>query len=251
MSQRLKRIKSTLGFDIQAEDGQIGSVDDYLFDSQTWTVRYMVAETGSWLADRQVLLSPEKLGQPDWDSEEFPVALTTEAVENAPPVESDMPVSRQSEMLLARHYGWTPYWTEGLMPDELGMSIAAEADTKSRKAVQAQTKSHLHGVKEVSGYHTHATDGDIGHVQDFIVDTDTWAIRYLLLDTRNWLPGKHVLIPPAWASEVDWAEARLHVNVDRQAVRESPEYDEDVPLTREVEEALYSHFDRMPYWAKT
>jgi hypothetical protein len=134
------------------------------------------------------------------------------------------------------------------LPDDLGPSILAESDVKSRKTVEAQTPSRLHEFREVVGYHTHATDGDIGHVEDFVVDFETWTIRYLLLDTRNWLPGKHVLIPPAWANEVNWAEARVHVTVDRGAVRNSPEFDAEQPLTRDIEEQLYIHFSRRPYW---
>ncbi|MBS3820221.1 MAG: PRC-barrel domain containing protein [Planctomycetes bacterium] len=243
----LKRIRSTAGFTIKAQDGEIGDVEDYLFDAATWTVRYLVADTGGWLADVLVLLSPDNLGQPDWDKEIVPVDLTIEAVENSPPIESDMPVSRQSERLLAKYYGWTPYWMEGGLPDEIADGVSAEADRQSRQEVQSQTQSHLHSLNEVCAYRTHATDGDIGHVRDLIVDTDTWAIRYLLLDTRNWLPGKHVLIPPDWAKDVDWAESRVHVTVGRDTVRNSPVFDPDEPLTRDREAALFEHFGKKPH----
>jgi uncharacterized protein YrrD len=244
----LKRIEPTIGFKIKAQDGEIGDVEDYLFDEEAWTIRYLVADTGGWLSDQLVLVSPHKLGQPDWEEKLMPVKLTVQAVEQSPPIESDLPVSRRSEIMLAQYYGWTPYWAGGELPGDIAMSVGAEADVKSREAAESHTDSHLHGVKEVTGYHTRATDGDIGHVQDFIVDTETWAIRYLLLDTRNWLPGKHVLIPPSWASDVDWAEERVHVNVDRDAIRNAPPFDASTPITREEEVAYFKHFDKTPYW---
>jgi len=69
---------------------------------------------------------------------------------------------------------------------------------------------HLRSTRQVTGYHIHATDGELGHVEDFIVDDENWAVRFLVVDTRNWLPGKKVLLSPQWIERVEWADSSVH-----------------------------------------
>jgi hypothetical protein len=100
----------------------------------------------------------------------------------------------------------------------------------------------------VSGYHIQAADGEIGHVEDFIIDDETWTIRYLRINTLNWWPGKKVLISPLWIQRVSWAESKVFVNLSREAIKKSPEYTEDFLLTRDYETALHQHYSRRGYW---
>ncbi len=93
-----------------------------------------------------------------------------------------------------------------------------------------------------------ATDGQIGHVEDFIIDDETWAIRYLIIDTQNWLPGKKVLLSPRWIESVSWDESKVFVSISRKAVEQSPEYTEESLLTREYETGLHKHYNRQGYW---
>jgi len=100
----------------------------------------------------------------------------------------------------------------------------------------------------VTGYHIQATDGAIGHVEDFILEEETWAIRYLVIDTRNWWPGKKILISPQWIDRVSWNESKVFVNLSGETIKQSPEYQEDVPLTRDDETRLHGHYHRPGYW---
>ncbi len=160
-----------------------------------------------------------------------------------------MPVSRQYETQLVEYYNWYPYW-EG--PHAWGPAMTpfttAAVRTEPIQSIEAGGQSHLRSVREVTGYHIQALDDTIGHVEDFLLEGRTWAIRYLVVDTRNWLPGRKVLIPPAWASTIDWKRSLLNVRVDRGAVEASPVYDKERPLTREDEMALFEHYDAKPYW---
>ena len=107
---------------------------------------------------------------------------------------------------------------------------------------------HLRSTHDVSGYHIQATDGEIGHVEDFIIDDETWAIRYLIIDTRNWWPGKKVLISPQWIERVSWSESKVFVNLSRETIKQSPEYTEESLLTRDYETGLHRHYNRQGYW---
>jgi hypothetical protein len=119
-----------------------------------------------------------------------------------------------------------------------------------RESIQAKETwdSHLRSTREVSGYHIQAADGEMGHVEDFIVDDETWAVRYLVIDTRNWWPGKKVLVSPRWIDSVSWSESKVFVNLTREAIKQSPEYLEESLLTRDYEAALYRHYNRPAYW---
>jgi hypothetical protein len=246
----LRSMKATLNYGLLASDGKIGTVDDFLFDDTAWTVRYLVANTGGWLKGRLVLISPAALEKPDWQSHLFPVELTRHQIEQSPSILTDAPLARQKEMELARHYNWPVYWAI----DSLGGFGAApivtpiEPPPEQAKPARDEGDPHLRSVREVRGYHIHATDGDIGHVDDFIVDDADWAIRYLVADTRNWLPGRRVLLGCDWIQEVSWNDARVVVRHSRAEIENSPPYDPSAPVNREYEEVLHDYYGRPRYW---
>jgi len=107
---------------------------------------------------------------------------------------------------------------------------------------------HLRSTRDVSGHHIQAADGEIGHVDDFIIDDETWAIRYIVIDTRNWWPGKKILVSPKWIERVSWDEAKVFVNLSRETIKRSPEYKEASLLTRDYETGLHRHYNRQGYW---
>ena len=245
----LIRAKTIKGFKLDSLDGDIGKVEQLYFDDRHWTVRYLVANTGSWLAGRQVLISPYALGPAIKDGKHLVVNLTKKQIQDSPSLNSDKPVSRQFEDDYYDYYGWPSYWTG---PNVWGTYPYLERDrnkwnvrTKGEKAWDP----HLRSTSEVDGYHIQATDGEIGHVEDFIIDDDNWSIRYLLISTKNWWPGNKVLVSPQWIDRVSWSESKVFVSVAREAVMNSPVYSEASLLTREYEMDLYSHYDRQGYWA--
>ena len=253
----LRRLGKMAGFKVEGTDGEVGQVKGFYFDDQEWMVRYFVVETGSWLASKLVLISPACIGLPDWQAARLPVDLTKKQVADSPDIDLHKPVSRQQLLDLHNHYGWPPYWGEGAAL-EIGywspLSTAAE-ETEEKQASEAQTEQekepkddlHLRSVSEVTGYHIQATDGDIGHVVDFFAEDATWRIEYMLVDTRNLLPGKHVILSTNWISEVNRPERKVLINVTREKVKESPTFD-PLPDTfsQQYEHALHSHYG-FPY----
>ncbi len=235
----------------QAIDGNIGTVRDILFDDCAWTVRYFVVDTGSWFPARKVLISPVAVGRANWDSQELRVMLTRDQIRDAPGIETDKPVSRQEEERLAEYYAWPSYWT---MPNPIAappeaQRNAAEQARKARARAQSEGDPHLRSVREVTGYKIEAKDGSIGHVEDFIGDDDNWMIRYMNVDTRDWLPGKNVLVSPASLEEVDWPHAKVHVDLKKEQIEAAPEYDPSKPISSEYEKRLYETYGRPAFWA--
>ena len=252
----LRNVKDLRGYAILATDGAIGEVDDLYFDDDRWAIRYLVVDTGSWLPARKVLISPVAIGRPDWMAQQLPVSLTKAQVERSPDIDTRRPVSRQHETEYLGYYGYPPYWGGaglwgmGAYPGSLTTEGRFDEAIKARDTSAAHTPDdcHLRSCRAVTGYHIHATDGEIGHVKDLLVDDRTWAIRYLIVDTSNWWGGHDVLVAPQWIEAVSWRDAKVSVDLTRQAVKDAPPYDSAAQLDREQEQAMHEHYGRPAYW---
>ena len=234
--------KSLKGMVIRALDGEIGTVDDLYFDDELWTIRYLTVQTGSWLNDRSVLISPLSIVKPDWETKRLDVTLTRKQVENSPNIDTQMPLSRQHESEYSDYYRYPYYWIGPYEPAALPATDVIEPSPP------VSGDSHLRSTYAVAGYHVDAEDGEIGHVDRFIIDDESWTIRYLEVATKNWWPGKKVLMSPAWVERVSWRESKVFVAVTREALMTCPEYAASVPITRDYESKIYFHYGRPPYW---
>ncbi len=249
----LHNVKTLNGYKLDSLDGEMGKVKNFYFDDKHWTVRYLVADTGNWLKGRQVLISPHALVAAIKEDEHIAVDLTEAQIEESPPISADIPVSRQHEIAYYQHYGWTPYWggpySWGIYPNPFPAPVTNSGQAAPlTEEEQKEWDPHLRSTQEITGYHIQAIDDEIGHVEDFIIDDDTWAIRYMVVDTKNWWPGKKVLISPQWLEKVSWDESKMFVNLTRDAVKEAPEYTGDPGFTREFEADLHAHHGREGYW---
>jgi hypothetical protein len=253
----LRNASAIHGCAIQASDGKIGTVSDILFDQGNWLIRWLVVDTGDWLPGRKVLLPASVLGHIDLQKQEFAVRLTMEQVKDSPEVDTDKPVSRQMESHVYSHYGWHPYWdtnftlgtdfTLGAYSGIGGGLTTTPLQEKAHKeeldhSLRRDGNPHLRSIKAVTGYHIHASDGDIGHVEDFLVQEDDWSIHYLLVDTMNWWPGKKVLISPRSVNGVDWYSKLVSLSVDRQQVKGSPAYKSSTLVDRTFERNFHNYY---------
>ena len=244
----LYKTKTLKGYKLNSLDGEIGNVQEFYFDDRYWVARYLVANTGTWLTDRQVLISPHALGAVIGEEQHIEVKLTKKQIEDSPSWQSDKPVSRQFEESYYGYYGWPMYW-DG--PYQWGGALYPMRVGEPREESDHGEKtwdSRLRSTHDVSRYYIQAADGEIGHVDDFIIDEETWAIRYLVVDTKNWWTGKHVLISPQWIERVSSSESKVFVNLSRETIKQSPEYMEESLLTRDYEARLHQHYDRRGYW---
>ncbi len=239
--------KTLKGYKLDSLDGEIGKAKEFYFDDQYWTIRYLVADTGNWLTGRQVLLSPYALVAVNKEEQLIAVDLTSKQIEDSPSLDSDKPVSRQFEENYYGHYGWPVYWNGTSVWGPYPYIARNHEQWNELPQSEETWDPHLRSTRDVSGYDIQATDGEIGHVEDFIIEDETWMIRYLLIDTQNWWPGKKVLISPQWIERISWEESKVFVNLTCEAIKQSPEYTE-ASLTREYETALHRHYNRQEYW---
>lgn len=252
------------GYHIHAHDGVLGTVKDIYFDDEFWAVRYLVVATGSWLNGRQVLLPAAKLTADHAVARSFSIDATQDQVRNSPPIESDPPVSRQQEKALHDYFGWPYYWgvapfASGAMgpippaPPDTALPPRASKEpeeTEGRRGSAVETESraqgdpHLRSIRETRHYAIEARDGSIGHVEDFLIDDDTWEIPHLIVDTRNWLPGRKVLLPPASILPVNWSASDLHVDLTREQIERAPGYVPGQPATADYTDRPHAHRSR-------
>jgi len=220
-------INSLIGNSVDAIDGDIGKVEDVYFDDKTWVVRYLVVKTGHWLSCRKVLISTYALLDEIFASDMFQVNLTKAQVNNSPDLDTDQPVYRQQEIELYKHYAWQKYWELGYYAGGL-LSIAdnkapvkEQLNEPDNNGKQSRYDQHLRSISKITGYNIHATDGEIGHISDFVIDNETWEIIYLVVDTHHWFGGKEVLVPVKHITEVQWADSAVYVNISMDAIKES------------------------------
>jgi hypothetical protein len=244
----LIKVKTLKGYKLNGLDGEIGKVSEIYFDDQHWAVRYLVASNGNWLTGRQVLISPYALTGIDREAEHININLTKKQIEDSPSLDSDKPVTRQFEEAFYKYYSWPMYWGG---PHMWGYYPYIEREKeKWIETTIGNNKGdpHLRSTLKVRGYHVQARDGEVGHIEDFIIDDETWAIRYLIVDTKNFWPGEDVLISPQWIERVSWTDSKVFVNQSRQMIKEAPDYLETFELTREYETRLYRHYNHQGYW---
>jgi len=242
----LRSIKEIKGYKISATDGNIGRVHDFFFDDEIWAVRYVVVDLGTWIPGRKVLLIPSVFGEATWKTLTIPVRLKKDQIRQSPDMSTELPVFRQEEIKLHEHYTWVPYWA--IHPPGMGPQVELLQDEEKDEKKLQGADHHLRSVREVSGYHIQASDGGIGHVEEFIVNDSDWFIRYMVIDTRNWLPGRKVLVSPGWIEQISWSESKVFVDLSRDMIKKSPEYDPSAPVNREYEERLYDFYGRPKYW---
>ncbi len=249
----LRSLKSLERFTVRATDGDIGTVANFLLDDERWVVRYLVVQAGGplFLDGRMVLISPISFRQADWATKRFHLALTMDKVQNSPSIDTEKPVSRQNETNYHRYYGHAFYWAySGLwgMGDSPGALSAILGDDVPDEQPAESSDIHLRSARKLRGYHIHGSDAAIGHVEDFIVDDESWKIHYLVIDTSNWWLGKKVLVAPQWATEISWQEETVHLDMSRQTIKNSPEWDPNAAIERDYENRLYDYYGRSVYW---
>jgi uncharacterized protein YrrD len=246
------------GFAIEAKDGELGTVSDFLFDDSTWKVRWLVVDTGKWLTGRKVLIHPSAVGSADYGSRELTVALTKAQVKGSPDILQDRPVSQQMQNDLYNYYGWDPLWLGGMSGGLYGGAMGGMAEPLPAKvyfgpgAVRDAGHDdidvddgdpHLRSVTEVTNYHVHASDGSIGHVEDFLVESTSWSVRYLVINTSDWWVGKHVLMSPYAVKEVDVLGQYIRLDIARAKIRSGPSWNPADVISGEFERRMHSHYD--------
>ena len=222
----LQSIKQLYGNKLAALDGDIGHVKDFYLDDENWVVRYLVADTGSWLTGRLVLLTPHAFGKLDQDEKTLHIKLHKKKIQDSPSIESHKPVSRQYETDYYSYYGWPTYWDGSAM---WGIGGYPAVLPPSKKEMEIQKKyhhrddKHLRSMQAVTGYHIQSVDGEIGHVNSFLVDDKSWAIHELVIETGHWYSGKEILIPTSKVKRISYEESKVFASLTKADIQQTAE----------------------------
>lgn len=250
MFHNMKEMKK---FDIVATDGPIGTVHDFLLDDKYWTVRYLVVDTRKWLPGEKVLISPMSIKDFDLVNGAIQLSLTKEEIKDSPPIDADKPVSRKYETEFNNYYGLRPYWQGPgfwgtyMYPKELARSVINNEEEKAHEEIPEQ-ETNLRSFVELKGYMIEAVDGEIGHVETFVICDETWNIRYIVVNTNNWWFGKHVLVATQWINYVNWQDRLVNIDLKKDTIKNGPEYDPNMGVTREFEDEIFTRYDKPKYW---
>ena len=244
------------GYAIHASDGLIGTINDVLFDDATWFVRWFVIDTGTWLTGRKVLLPPSALESVNHTANQFVVKLSRQQVRDCPDIDTDLPVSRQHETNIYNYYGWAPYWGAGSYMGMVGYggyldgspitpSSAAlvEREKSIDQAERSKNDPTLRSIKEVTGYYVHANDGDVGRVEDFLMEDGDWSIHYLVVDVGKWWHGNKVLVSPLAVQSIRWTDRQVNLGLNRKTVQDSVAYDPSATVDPIYEKHIHKYND--------
>jgi uncharacterized protein YrrD len=217
------------GATIRATDGDIGTVEDFYFEEDRWTVRYLLVDTGKWLSGKKVLISPMSV-RGDWGMTGVHVALTKNQVWNSPEFDVRQPLSRAGEAKILGYYGYPYYWGAenvwGIYDNPAALLTAPSPTPRSdggSTGIDPEARN-LRSTSRSTGYHLHASDGEIGHVDDFLIGQESWRIRYLLVDTSNWIGGRSVIVSSDSVERIDRDRGALYMSVGRDAIKHGPAF---------------------------
>ncbi|WP_319229698.1 PRC-barrel domain-containing protein [Draconibacterium orientale] len=241
-----RSLRELIGYSIKAKNGEEGKVNDFLFDEKSWIIRYVEVDLGSFFKANRVLVPYNFLGEPDWDEKTFKINLSIDNIKRSPNLSFDMPVSRIYERKLADYYGIRyPYW----MVDSAAFAgnevvfypgVAFRAPRKVIKEEEIDTS--LRSFNEIKGYGINATDDKFGHISDLIIDDSDWQILYFVVDTNNLFPwSKKVILPIEVIDKISFSEREARVDMTKEAIKDSPEYNPDEAVNAELEEVLYDY----------
>jgi hypothetical protein len=221
----LRSLDELVGYPVHEADGRMGVVRDFLINRDSWQITYLEIDLTDWYPGKKVIVPPTRIKIPEGPLKHVPVSLTKKEVLSSPALALDEEVCRKHEEELALHFGWSPCF---INPDN--------------------KQVNLKSLRDMVDYHIHALDGSLGHIEDFIIDDQAWVVRYVVVRTSNWLPGKRVLMAPEWISSVIWEENNVVVGQSREEIKNGPKFDPGTVIQRSYETELYRHFDQPTYW---
>jgi len=240
--------KETDQYTICSKDGTIGKIKELLFDDRKWNVRYMVADTGNWLPGRKVLVSPEFMLELSHEKQCIDVDLVKKQIKDSPPLTSDVPVDRQRDK---------EFWSFFSLPESPLTKIPADSvdqekldrrDFEDRREEEHSWDRHLRSTLAATGITIEALDGEVGKIEDFIIDDQNWDIRYLVVKTSGWWPGHRILVAPPWISKLSWGSSKIFIDINREPFKTLEEFESIETLTRDYEIRLHQSCNRIGYW---
>ncbi|HKE60131.1 MAG TPA: hypothetical protein VKB46_25645 [Pyrinomonadaceae bacterium] len=242
----LRPIRELGTYRLHATDGDIGHLEQFYFDDRDWQIRYFVLDIGTWLHGKKVLMSPSAIIGVDATTKTINAAFTKQQVQASDDVGTHKPEGLEQPRDYSLYLGWPYYLGSNPLNSDQGPApggpLDPEKDKTSELSFQSAYDEHLRSSKMVSRYHVMAVDGEIGQIEDGIVDDQTWTIEYLVSTMRIWWSARKVLLPTQRVLWISAAESNVYVSLKRNSIATAPAFDPEKPLTRDLEKDLYNHY---------
>ena len=231
---------------------EIGTICGFVVDKRSWNVSHIVVQIGKGLEDQNVLISQLAFGKPLLSDKVFPVSLTKgrsgiQSSDDFTDLSACSYVTKL-EVCLGPPNGWAlvrpmplPAFPMPMVSSFYVMENASSTQGEQNCDVRPQS------CRDLIGSSVQATDGRVGVVDDLIVDDDCWLVRYVVLDTGRWFPGRKVILSTSWLKHASEDDPTLLMDLTSEAVKDGPTYDPGVPINRELESGIFAHYDRRPY----
>ncbi len=238
----LKILTSFYGHTVKANDGDAGTVHEFLFEDNLWEIKHVVVKIGDWLTSRKVSVPIEVVGKSELTASSLRVGLTVEEIEGCPAL------GAEQSGVLPEEFGWLgPMLPGGPAPLPLVPIPPLIAETENQLPESELNVRNLRSTRDVVGCHVQSRREEIGNLEDFVLDDEHWRIRYLAIGTKNRPSGKHILLSPSWISSAQWDENRIYVDLRKESVEKSPEFDPSLPFDRAYEIRLYDYYFGRPF----
>src|SRR5262245_48487903 len=239
----LRQIRELGAYRLHATDGDIGHLEQFYFDDRDWKIRYFVVDIGTWLHGKKVLMSPAAILGVNAPTKTINVAFTKQQVQESDDVGMHKPVGLEQPHDYSLYLGW-PYYLGLNAVNDSDSARDLEKGATSEPSFRQAHDEHLRSSKVVSRYHVMAADGEIGQIEDGIVDDQTWTIEYVVSTVKNWRSSKKVLLPKEWILWVNAAESNVYVSLPRNTIATAPAFDPEKQLTGDLETSLHDHYQK-------
>jgi hypothetical protein len=247
--KRLIKLNDIKTYDCEAADGEIGSYEDMYFDDTYFAVRFLLINTQKWLQGRKILLSPFTVGSIDEQNRLMYIELAQQQIKNSPPLGTNQTVSRHYEEKYFEYYDWPPYWDTISWPSTLPLRASAVAASRLSREISPHYENHLHRASQILDCVVSVSEGIIGKLTNFVIDTHYWVIRYLEIDTHNRMNGTNTaLVTPTLILSINWPENRISVDISLDNLQNAPRYDANKPISRDYESRLLQYYGERIYW---
>ena len=245
-------LKEILGYNIETYDQVTGEIKDFLFDDEYWIIRYVDAGLGINLPDRRVLVPQTFLKETDWDTQNFKVTLSREGLATCPALDKFQPISRLYEEELNKHYRIANYWARNYNSPNNEVDKMTHFNLPDQKFNAApklikenQMDTNLRSFNEILGYDILTPDGNLGCVEDLLIDSDNWEIISIILDTSKNQPwSKKVIIASTWIEEISYMDRQIKISLAIKEVENAPEYDPLAPVNEVLEKRFYNYLGK-------
>ncbi len=244
-------------FIVETKDNEIGTLKDMYFDDDKLTIRYLVVKTSGRIGENKFLVSPIMVERVDLLNRSIHLSIEDDTLKSCPTPDDKDRVSRTAEQryydFLGAPYYWAGTATWGVAETPAGIldhpyPLTHQPDQALDDIYEHEDDIHLRSFNEVQGYQVTASDGEVGEIQDILLEDENWRIRYFVVRTGTWLKHRDVLISPEWLEKISWGGKVVYFNATKEAIENSPLFDPDQPVNRHLETRLYDYYGRPRYW---